>query len=69
MVFTMNFFKDTLNQVGGNLICPVCQVPEPKTGAIAGAIVPNPPFIFEAKSQKCLLSARDLVHYYGSFDL
>ena len=69
MVFTMIFFKDTLNQVDGNLFCPVCQVPEPKPGAIEGAMVQNPPFIFIAKSQKCLLSACDLVHYYETVGL
>ena len=59
-----DFDKDTLQQVADNLHCPGGRIPDPTIGAAVGATIATPPFIFGAKSQKCLLSACDIVRYY-----
>ena len=62
------FDKESLQQVAENLHCPPGRVPDPTAGAIGGALVgatiPTPVFIFGTKSQQCLLVSCELVRYY-----
>jgi len=59
-----DFDKDSLQQLADNLWHPGGRVPNPNpVAAAAGATIPTPPFVFGAKSQKCLLVACDLVRY------
>ena len=60
----IDFNKDTLQQVAGNLRRPGGRIPDPTPNAAAGATISTPPFVFGAKSQKRLLSACDIVRYY-----
>jgi hypothetical protein len=59
-----DFYKADLQQVADNLRRPGGRIPDPTPGAVAGATIPTPPFIFGAKSQKRLLAACDIVRYY-----
>ena len=61
-----DFDKDSLQQVADNLRRPGGRIPDPNPGAAEGATIPTPPFIFDAKSQKRLLVACDLVRYYDA---
>jgi hypothetical protein len=61
-----DFDKDTLKQVADNLRRPGGRVPNPDPGAVAGAMIPTPPFVFGAKSQMRLLAACDLIRYYDT---
>jgi hypothetical protein len=58
------FDRDSLQQVADNLRRPGGRIPDPTAGAVAGATIPTPPFIFGAKSQQRLLAACDIVRYY-----
>jgi hypothetical protein len=58
------FDRNSLQQVADNLRRPGGRIPDPTVGAIAGATIPTPPFIFGAKSQQRLLVACDIVRYY-----
>jgi hypothetical protein len=58
------FDRDSLQQVADNLRRPGGRIPDPTVGAIAGATIPTPPFVFGAKSQQRLLVACDIVRYY-----
>ena len=55
------FDNETLKQVAKNLHHPAGQTPEPDATAGPGATIPTPPFIFGAKSQKCLHIAAKIV--------
>ena len=54
-------FADKLHHPGGHVLDPIIGQ---QGGAPPGATIPTPPFIFYAKSQKCLAMACDLIHYY-----
>jgi hypothetical protein len=45
-----DFHKDALQQVANNLRQPGGRVQDPTPGAVMGATIPTPPFVFEAKS-------------------
>ena len=47
-----DFDKDTLQQVADNLRRPGGRIQDPTPGAVVGATIPTPPFVFGAKSQK-----------------
>jgi hypothetical protein len=56
------FDKDALKQVvADTLRRPGGRIQDPTPGAVVGATIPTPPFVFGAKSQKRLLSACDIV--------
>ncbi len=57
----IDFDKDTLQQVADNLRRPGGRIQDPTPGAVLGATIPTPPFVFGAKSQKRLLAACDIV--------
>ena len=59
-----DFDKDSLQQLADNLRCPGGRVLDPNPGAPPGSTIPTPPFVFGAKSQKCIAVACDLVRYY-----
>ena len=59
-----DFDKDSLQQLADNLRHPGGRVPDPNPGAPPGSTIPTPPFVFGAKSQKCIAIACDLVKYY-----
>ena len=59
-----DFDKDTLTQVADNLRQPGGRIANPDPNAPPGATIPQPPFVFGAKSQKRLLAACDTVRYY-----
>ena len=60
----MDFNKDSLQQLADNLRRPGGRVPDPNPKAKPGSTIPNPPFVFGAKSQRCIAVACDLVKYY-----
>ena len=60
----VDFDKDPLQQLAGNLRCPGGRVLDLNRGAPPGPTIPTPPFVFGAKSQKCITVACDLVKYY-----
>ena len=47
-----DFDKDSTKQLACNLQRPGGMVPDPNPAAAPGAMVPTPPFVFGAKSQK-----------------
>ena len=58
-------FKATdLKQISENLRRPSGRIPDPTPGAPPGATIPQPPFVFGAKSLNRLTAAADLVRYY-----
>ena len=59
-----NFNKDSLQQLADNLRRPDERVPDPNPTAQPGSTIPTPPFVFGAKSQRCIAVACDLVKYY-----
>ena len=59
-----DFDKDSLQQLADNLRRPGGRVPDPNPGGPPGATIPTPPFVFGAKSQKCITVACDLVRFY-----
>ena len=62
----VDFDKTSLQQLVDNLRHPGGCVPDPNPGAPPGATIPTPPFVFGAKSQKCIAVACDLVRYYAT---
>ena len=62
----VDFDKDSLQQLADNLRHPGGHVPDPNPGAPAGATIPTPPFVFGAKSQKCIAVACDSVRFYAT---
>src|SRR4051812_38687613 len=60
----VNFDKETIKQIADNLRRPAGRVPDPNPGAVAGATIPTPPFVFGAKSQQRLTVACKLAKYY-----
>ena len=61
-----DFDKTSLQQLADNLRHPGGCVPDPNPGAPPGATIPTPPFVFGAKSQKCIAITCDLVRYYAT---
>ena len=59
-----DFNTTSLKQLAGNLRCPGGRVPDPNLAAQPGSTIPTPPFVFGAKSQRCIAIACDLVKYY-----
>ena len=59
-----DFENDSIQQLAGNLRKPGGRIPDPDPNASAGATIPMPPFTYEAKSQKRLTVACDLIKYY-----
>ena len=59
-----DFDKDTLEQIAANLRRPAGRVQDPTPGAVRGATIPTPSFVFGAKSQQRLVTAAQLVRYY-----
>jgi hypothetical protein len=59
-----DFDKDTMEQIAANLRRPAGRIPDPN--AAAGATIPTPSFVFGAKSQKRLITASKLLHYYNT---
>ena len=59
--------KDTLTQVADNLRKPGGMIPNPDHGALAGATIPTPPFVFGAKSQQRMLAASEMTRFYHRF--
>ena len=64
----INFDKDDLNQIADDLRCPGGRAPNTDPNAPAGATMPTPPFVFGAKSQKCLLAACEIACYCDTVD-
>ena len=70
----IDFDKDTIEQIANNLRRPSGRIPDPNyippvplpRPAPAVPTIPQPPFVFGAKSQKRLLTACDLVRYYNT---
>ena len=60
----VDFDKESIKQVADNLRRPAGRVADPNPAAAAGATIPTPPFVFEAKSQQRLVIATQLVRYY-----
>ena len=60
----VDFDKDSLQQLVDNLRRPGGCVLDPNPGAPPGSTIPTPPFVFGAKSQKCISITCDLVRYY-----
>jgi hypothetical protein len=60
----INFDKGTLEQVAANPRQLAGRVPDPNPAAAPGAMIPTPPFVFGAKSQKRLVIATRLLRYY-----
>ena len=58
-----DFNKDSLQQLADNLRCPGGRVPDPNPAAQPGSTIPTPPFVFGAKSQRCIAVACELVKY------
>ena len=56
-----DFDKTSLQQLADILRCPGGRVLDPNPGAPPRATIPTPPFVFGAKSQKCIAVACDLV--------
>jgi len=46
----VDFDKETIQQIAGNLRCPGGRISDPSAGAAAGDTIPIPPFVFAAKS-------------------
>ena len=61
-----DFDKESLQQLADNLRHPGGCVPDPNPGAPAGATILTPPFVFGAKSQKCITVICDLVRFYAT---
>ena len=61
-----DFDKEALQQLADNLRRPGGRVPSPNPGVAPGSTIPTPPFVFGAKSQKCLGIACELVWYYNT---
>ena len=59
-----DFNKDSLQHLADNLRCPGGHVPDLNPAAQPGSTIPTPPFVFGAKSQRCIAVACDLVKYY-----
>ena len=59
-----DFDKDTLTQVADNLQKPGGRIPNPDPGALVGATIPTPPFVFGAKSQQRMLVASGMMRFY-----
>ena len=59
-----DFDKDSLQQLTDNLRKPRGRIPDPNPNADAGATIPTPAFIYQAKSQKRLAVACNLIRYY-----
>ena len=51
-------------QLADNLRHPGGRVPDPNPAAQPGSTIPTPPFVFGAKSQRCIAVSCDLVKYY-----
>ena len=62
----VDFNKDSLQHFADNLCKPGGWIADPNPAAAAGAMIPTPPFVFGAKSQKWLGVACDLVWYYDT---
>ena len=61
-----DFDKDSLQPLVDNLRCPGGCILDPNPGAPAGATIPTPPFVFGAKSPKCIAITCDLVRFYAT---
>ena len=61
----VDFDTDMIKQIADNLRRPAGRIPDPTPGAAAGATIPTPPFVFEAKSIMRLTAATKLVRYYA----
>ena len=59
-----DFNKASLQQLADNLRRPGGYVPDPNPTAQPGSTIPTQPFVFGAKSQRCIAVACDLVNYY-----
>ena len=59
-----DFNMTSLQQLADNLRCPGGRIPDPNPAAPPGSTIPTPPFVFGAKSQRCITVACDLVKYY-----
>ena len=62
----VDFNKYTLKQVEYNLRRLGGWVPDPDSRATRVAMIPNPMFVFRAESKMHLLTACNLMHYYGT---
>jgi hypothetical protein len=60
------FDKTTIEQIAANLRRPAGRILDPNPGADEGATIPTQPFVFNAKSQKRLKDATELIKYYES---
>ena len=60
------FDSEAWKQVADNFRKSGGMIPDPAAGAAPGAMIPAPPIVFGAKSQKRLNVASDLVRYYDT---
>jgi len=60
----VDFDKDTLQQIADNLHWPGGRITNPSVGAVVGATIPTPPFVFGANLQNRLYIAYDFDHFY-----
>lgn len=58
------FKEEDLKQISENLRRPSGRIPDPSPNAQPGAMIPQPPFVFGAKSLTRLTAAANLVRYY-----
>ena len=60
------FDDESLKQITDNFRRPGGRIPDPNAGAVNGATIPTPSFVFGAKSQLCLKSAITIAKYYDT---
>ena len=58
------FDAEAIKEIAANLRRPTGRIPDPNPGAAEGATIPQPPFVFGAKSQQRLKAAAKLTRYY-----
>ena len=62
------FDDNAIKEIAANLLRPTGRIPDPNPGAADGATIPQPPFVFGAKSQQRLKAATELTRYYATVD-
>ena len=62
------FDTEAFKEIAANLRRPTGRIPDPNPGAAEGATIPQPPFVFGAKSQQRLKAAAELTRYYETIN-
>ena len=61
----LDFGEDEIKALATSLMKPHDRIQNPDPGAAPGDMIPRPPYVFNAKSQKRLLAAHHLFKFYG----